>query len=715
MADKQASAAAKKPPAEDILEKKEQDAAMAGYFANFLREYRPVDEPVTYDTVDNHYKVKLDEPLPQLNTKTANAYNVINLVEPENQSLYALVCLPGSVPRYDVIERLMQSPHPHLICPVAYDVVHLSQGNDSRLVIIHEKPQGQTLTEFLSKAAAPSEEYIIRNFITPLANVIHHMEKLGVSHGCINPNNIYVKTKVVLGECVTEPCGYSQPFTYEPLERIQAHPAGKGSMSSTDYYSLGVVVLFTLYGAKHFDSASRETMIKLMLHEGMYYALTHGKSHPEAFDDFLRGTLHDQRNDRWGWKQLQPWISGKRFNVLPPPSPTANTRPFEYNGKEIYTRRELAESFFNDWINIPAALQSNQFLHWINVSLRNKPLAENISRTIGTMSQLTIKDDLLFNEHLMRIILMLDPDGPIRMYPLSFYPDGLTSLYMEYFKNEQQKELNLLVHFLEQNMVMSWVNMQAKEDTDDEEEDTSSPVYVVLSRLDKMRVCLRNTGPGFGSERILYELEPEMPCLSPLLQGKYVDKLDDLLIELDRLSPSLIGQKSTIDNHIFAFLASKLGIQHSIRLRELENIPDLANNRECIALRLIAMAQYRCGNISLPGLSHFMALQLIPVFGKIRSRTIRTEIHKKLRESAATGYVQVMAKEMLDSAYIEQDYRGYIRAYNNFHQNIGRIISLQKGEFLMKRSDHLGVLIAKFAAYSIFCITLFALMRGGSI
>ncbi|MGE3714202.1 MAG: hypothetical protein AB7F82_06710 [Alphaproteobacteria bacterium] len=698
----------------DSPPQEKQDGGGAGYFTGFLQEYRPPERSQNYDILNSRYQIELGKPLPELNTRQATAYQVTDLLEPQH-TVYALVCAIASSPRHDTIGTLMDNPHPNILHPLDAGVVRLSQNDESRFVIIHERPKGESLSAFLARVGPLGEEFITRVIIRPMAMAIRHMEECQLAHGRINPDNIFIKDTLVIGECVSEPCGYSQPFMFEPLERIQSHHAGKGSLNAQDYYALAVVVVHALFGAKHLSAYTRDTMIDTVLREGTYYTLIRGRSHPEAYDDFLRGMLHDIQSDRWNWKQLKPWLNGKRFNVLPPPSPTANIRPFEHNRKQVYTRRELAEDYFRDWVSIPSALRDSQFLHWMGVSLRNKPLAENIERIIESMSQLTVKEDVQFNELLMRIIILLDHEGPIRMYPLSFYPDSLPCLYLEYYRGDKTKELNLLLRFLEQNMVMFWVNLQKQGDTDELEQNIKKPLQAILERLDKMRVCMRNTGPGFGAERVLYELDPDLPCMSPLVIGKHVLTLEDLLTELDRLAPGMANKNNAIDNHIFAFIASRLGIQHAIRLRELENIPALANSRECIALRLISMAQYRCGNIKLYGLSHWMALQLLPIFSNVKSSTIRKLIQRKLKESASSGYVQVMAKEMLDSAFIDQDYRSFKHALFMYQDNIRRMESLQKSAHLEKRSNHLGLQIAKFMAYGIFLLTLFSVTKGGGI
>lgn len=694
----------------------ENDAGNADFFSAFLRDYRPSVKPVTYDVLEERYQIDLSKPLTRLNTKTAEAYEARDNQEP-NRKLYALVCHNSTIPRLSTIRVLQATTHPCIMNLIAAGLVPLSQNSETRYVIIHEQPSGQTLAQFLEKRPGMDEYYIISQILSPLAEAISHLQGLGLTHGRINPDNVYFTDKAMLGECVSEPCGYSQPFYFETLERMQAYPAAKGSSNNPDFYALGVLLAYTLFGAKHFANISKETLMHLIFREGTYHAIIRNQPHPEAFGDFLRGVLHDDPDDRWNWKQLRPWLNGRHFNVLVPPSPTANIRPFEYMDKQAYTRRELAEHLFRDWVNIPAALKDKQFMHWLGVSLKNKPLAEQIERIIDVLNQLTVKQELQFNEQLMRILILLDPQGPIRMSPLAFFPDGLGWLYLDYFKNQDEKEMNLLLHFMEQNMLLFWVNLRntGKDKGEEPEIDRYDALHNIIARLDKMRLCLRNRGVGFGSERILYEMNPSLPCQSPLVQGKYITDAKGLMIELDRIASTLQNKKNAIDNHIFGFLACKLGLQNNIRLRELEHIPDLAENRDCIALRIFGMAQYRCGNVRLPGLSHWIGLQLLPVFDRLKSRSVRKEVRARLKESATTGQMHTMAKEIIDSALLGQDSLGYNHAINRYHFNTRQITSMRKGEQLQFRSNQLGLSLAKYASYLMFVVTLVTVMRGGGL
>jgi hypothetical protein len=689
---------------------KKNNAAQAAIFTDFLRTYSPEPFGAPEDAVENQYHVDISQPLHSLDTSTATAYAVKDGAN-KNTPFYALVLNPGANQRFDLLKPLGKFNHPNMVKLVAHGVIYLTQLGSERYVLIYTKPEGKKLSEILENTHNLGEQFIIRTIIRPLADLVHHLEELDIHHGCINPDSIYFKESPVLTECISEPCGHSQTFYYEPLEHLQTTPAGKSSHNKHDFYALGVLIIYMVYGAKHFSSFTRESLIEQILREGTYYALTRNKEHPEVYDDFLRGVLSHNTEDRWKWRQIKPSLTGKRFNVLPPARPADTVRGYKTEDHEIVTRREMAHYLFTHWTKMPAVLRDNQFMHWIGVSQRNKSLAEQVERSIKVLEKLRANQEVQFNEQLMRIILLLDPNGPVRMSPLCFFPDALGNLTYNYYLKNEQKELNLLMRFYEQDMVIFWLNVQ-KNGIDG---DPPPALMALTDRLDKMRITMRSNGPGFGIERVIYEMNPYLPCMSPLLEGKFVGNMADLLRHIDIMSPQLINKDSPIDNHIFAYLACNLGIQHDVRLHEMEAIPGLSNNRDLIALKIFAMAQYRSGNICLPGLCHWLALRVLPVTERFKSKTVRKEFRRRLKEAASTGYSQVMAKEVLDPALIAKESSGYANACSRYYSNFHQIRRLKKALDLESRSRNLGLLFAKFSSLAIFLATVFSLFQRGAV
>src|SRR5690606_34571676 len=133
----------------------------------------------------------------------------------------------------------------NFICPLEEGVTTLSSINQKRFVAVLAKPNGRKLVDGINKDGPFAEDIITQTIITPLTNLLKITEKLGITHGRIHPNNLYINddNKLIVGECISEPCGYSQPHYYEPPERAGCLPTGKGEGTpSVDYYALGMVI-----------------------------------------------------------------------------------------------------------------------------------------------------------------------------------------------------------------------------------------------------------------------------------------------------------------------------------------------------------------------------------------------------------------------------------------------------------------------------------------
>lgn len=663
----------------------------------FLRRYAPASATPALDTLQDRFRVELNAPLPEFDTRTARAYAATDLHE-QNRQMFALVCQAGTVQRHRAIGALKSIVHRNILTLAAADPVDLSRPEEERFVIFYERPAGKRLSELLASGQVPiGEQFLCERIIAPIAAAINQFSELDIAHGLINPDNIYLGDNTVLGHCVSEPCGYSQPFYCEPIERLQALPAGKGEgTTAQDYYALAVLVLYLLHGQSHFAAFTPNTLARSILHEGVYNAVTRQRDVPEIFYDFFRGILTQNADDRWNYRQLKPWLEGKRYNVLPPPAPIEAIRPFEFDDQQANTRRELAHLFAHGWDHMIMPIQTHHLTQWVSVSLRNKELAENISRISHNVAELGTKNEIQITEQLMRVILILDPQGPIRIKQLSFHIDGIDALCAELYATKANQDLQLLAKFIEFNMGSYWLERQRKTIN---EYEVPTATNVIFIKLDKLRACIRNGGYGFGLERMLYDLNPDLPCLSPLFANAHVTSLSILLRKLDRLAPSL-SKDDPIDRHLAAFIASKIGIQHEIRLHELTAVPALANNRAMLSLHLLSLAQQKSGNMILPGLTHWLALHILPLLDSIHSRSLRKKIKGLLIERAQSGSIKALADLIITSDYAGTDLNGYQQARNVYYHNAAKIENYRHAERIDEESNRVGFIMAKFIAYS---------------
>jgi eukaryotic-like serine/threonine-protein kinase len=173
---------------------------------------------------------------------------------------------------------------------------------------------------------------------------------------------------------------------------------------------------------------------------------------------------------------------------------------------------------------------------------------------------------------------------------------------------------------------------------------------------------IERPGPGYSIERVLYELEPGMPCRSELIGDFYVTSLKDVLPAIDAALPGAEAGTLPIDRHIAAFLAAKLAKPIERELNLYANPADPVNHRLGI-LRLIAAVQRQHPNNDLPRLAEALLELMKPVVASFHRIQTRSDVAVKLERMAAQSDFVQMA-ELLDEegAYRRQDTDGFEQA-----------------------------------------------------
>jgi hypothetical protein len=210
---------------------------------------------------------------------------------------------------------------------------------------------------------------------------------------------------------------------------------------------------------------------------------------------------------------------------------------------------------------------------------------------------------------------------------------------------------------------------------------------------------------------MLYDLNPDMPCISDLFENRHIKTLPQLLRQLDRLAPTLEGE-DIVDRHISAFIGSKLGMFNEIRLHELSSIPTLATNRVIIALYLLSKVQERVEPMRLPGLTHWFAIRLLPLMDTIHSKTLRQKLKTMLIGLAPLGLTQKLSELLITADFAVADYNGFQKALSTYYRNAQEIEKLKMPERLERETQRMGLNMASMLAYGGLLFSIFYMMSG---
>jgi hypothetical protein len=665
--------------------------------ASFLKKYSAAP-PVRgrKDMVDDRYIIRPNNLIGELSNDLSAACEAGDDNVP-NRNLYALM-LPKEIPyRLRHMELLAGYDHPNLLTMVAAGNVQYSQDDKCRMAAVYEKPPYRTVRQVLQNKKSPfTERFAIDEIITPLVDLLLIFRENNIAHGSINLDTVYLGDKVLLGECVSQPAGYAQHFHFESPERSQAMPLGKGEANITaDCYALGILVLHLILGLRFFERIEERQYLNKRLTLGTYNTLVGGREF-KSLEDFLKGVLNDDANERWSPSQIDQWIKGKKYNLLTPSVLREGQRPFQFLEQDYFNRRSLAHNLAENWEESKTVLRNNHLSRWVEVSLHKNEMAEAIRKVMEKTGGIHGISEKANNELVARTVCLLDPEGPVRYNMLSSFVDGLGVELASAMHERDQKRIQACVEILDYNL-FNYVN--------DLLEGAKSKRYGnLLWRMQSCSRYLRVQAMGFGIERILYELNPTLACQSPLLIDENVLTIEGLLQALDRM-----GNKSKnfeyLDRHIAAFIATRMDMSKEVKLTEIKRIPALAQNPQLIVIYMLAQAQRKSGKLKLKGLSSWAALRVVPLIDNFHSRSIRRKLRASLKNAARSGDLDKIFECLMDQSTVLEDLQGFQKAVQRFTKNAKHIAKLENKKRLRGKAELVGMILAQIVAYSTLLIT----------
>lgn len=141
----------------------------------------------------------------------------------------------------------------HYALPVMRDLQRLDDGS---LALIMSYIPGPTLEQIVEKAGkleAESTAWITERILNALLYLHHH----GVIHGDIKPQNVIIQPtthSVVLvdfGLAMVKPGSSEKSAGYTPVFASPEQIKGKVLLPASDYYSVGMMMVYALNGGKH--------------------------------------------------------------------------------------------------------------------------------------------------------------------------------------------------------------------------------------------------------------------------------------------------------------------------------------------------------------------------------------------------------------------------------------------------------------------------------
>ncbi|MCA3246714.1 MAG: hypothetical protein ING29_09605 [Azospirillum sp.] len=633
--------------------------------------------------------------------RLAEAFAASDSNMPDNPCV-ALVARPEQLPRVGACMQLRGLEHVGVAKLIDAGPVAWTDGTQ-RFAMVYETPAGPPVLRKGKPIEPIDPRTLSRSFVAPVTQALAEMSRRGVTHRAIRPDNVFWydfgKTRLMLGPATVGPPGALQPVVCESMEMAMCDPYGKGAgTAGDDLFSLGVTVLALLRGDWPLAELSDEAILDKRLELGSWDALAEKYNPPTELYDLLRGLLCDDPAERWSLATVTKWVDGTRPQLPRFTMPGRAREPFMFEGKLLRTGREIAIAMGKNPQPAATIMRTGLLRDWARRSLPDDVAARKIDAMSGPGSQAGRDGD---GPLVARACMALDPLGPIRVGSVAVRPDGYASALARAFMADRAN-LPALDAAIRAGLHMDWGEAQK----------AALPNQRAARRMTAFERLGRwaNEGSvGSGLERCLYELDPRMPCLSPLCIDGWVETAGDLLPEIDRALGEEAAAKEGFDRHVPAFLAARVAADEA-SLRGLSGgVAD--EETRLAALRLLAELQetYLVG--ALPNLARQCASLVRPTLERYQRISTKEYIRTRAEAAIAQGELRELVRLVDDKLALEADQKGFNSAkteYTAASEKLSKsdIVMLDRARQATYRGRETAVLASGSVALALFFIVL---------
>lgn len=620
----------------------------------------------------DRFSIRANSPLPALDSPSAKAYETEDRRDP-GQKMFALICTPGLPVRDGAMEALKGFECRGLMTPIDYGRVFWPPLGRTCMAVVYDQPMGGRVSDLLASGTLNVSEYeIAKRIINPMIAALHGLSGRGIPHRQIRPSNMFFmdesRTELVLGDCVTAPPGFDQPVAFETIERGLAGPGGRGEGDvRDDIYAVGASIVAIMLGQSFLPKMGENEIINAKIEHGSFAALIGHARIVITLIEPLRGMLNDDSQERWGLELLDRWQDGQKM-------PQTQRRPivktdvtFLFAGKTHITPRTIARSMTQHTSEAAKMLRTLDIENWVRRALSDNDMADRIKQVLD-MARANPNVPANGDEAIVtRVAMSLDPRGPIRHRGFSYMPDGFGAAFA--VELMRRGDMQAPVETVLREYPTAWYNHSANFGPD-------TPFAVKV--YGEIRAYLQNNDPGFGIERCLYELNPHMPCQSPLIAEDYVSRIDDLLPALDRAASRTDPKTRPVDRHIAAFIAARFEQEVDPHLKAMAS-PRVETSLIGM-LSLLAVVQWRLKLDGLLGLSGWIGGLLGPAINTYHSRTTRRDIERELPRLVRLGSLPDLFNLIDNAEKRRLDHEGYMAAKAEFASAGAEILTIEGSE-----------------------------------
>jgi hypothetical protein len=649
---------------------------------------------------ETRFVIDLSYPLPEYDTPGAKAYSASDPVEPGGR-YYALVSGLDSPRREGVIDALLERPSTRCICPLYDGVIEIDR-NTYRPVTVQRQP-GPRIWSGPESEKVP--DLTIRRIILPqLAEALNELKFRNITHRNIRPESLFWRDEnrqqIILGECYSFAPGLAHAPEAEQQARCMVAPTarGDGAMPS-DLSAAGYLVLTLLEGRPPSFKQKPDAMALERAIKGSGLILTSGLNVSASMMNMLRGLMNDEPASQWGPDQIKTWAGGGEPSVRPSAQLDQFIRPCKFNDGQYMGRRALSRAFGLEPKAAAKFVASEAFTTFVETCTSDQTLIAHLKTLVSSEAGKTSEE-----LQLAKVRLALDPAASVVLDGHELMVDGLGPFMAHAFVVQDHKIQNTIRHGFELGLFTSALDF---------EHPNSLGIKDRRTKFGQIANYCKGERAQNGVERILYDLNPGLPCQSPLVKEMCVRTIRDLLIALNlKLGDgSITGH--IIDRHIEGFIAARAENRQS-KIDLLARAKDDRFEESIALIKIFGALQDNFLKSPLIHITSWLAEGVRQPVEKFKNRARRESTLSKLDVMGSKGSCIEMAHGLDIAALRERDKAEYRNTLLFFLQNVARSELLQMA---ISPSDKEANKVGRRAAAAIgitllIITTFFSFLRG---
>jgi hypothetical protein len=566
----------------------------------------------------------------------------------------ALLCGRSRGPRITAIGSYRNVKSPHLLKLRAAGVVNWkSEGRELFALVFDMPPQKRLMQPGAQKALHIPDDRITPGLIEPALSVLVELHANDIVYGAFAPENIFMAGAegaevAILGECLTSAGSFRLDSSFETIERSMAQASGRGpGTAKTDLYSLGICVAIALRGFNPMAGKTPERVTQEKIEHGTYACLVGSERLSSHMIEFLRGVLHDDETVRWTLDDALRWLEGRRLSAKQPGIGLTASRPFVFRDRKYWNLRSLAMAFAAHLSDAAAVFEKDHFDLWLKRNFEDRDLE-------GRIKKCWEKEEGSLRERVVASFCMaLDPYGPVRYKNLSIFPLGFGTALADAIAREEDVQPYAEVIALQ--LFNNWVNQRFEEIPD---------ASALITLFEKCRNFMTQKMPGYGIERIVYILNKETVCLSPVLRDYYVLSPGHLLLALEGIARRASRPDHIFDRHMVAFISVR---EPKMIDPHLGHLISHDRSYQLIGMvRTLAAIQRRFQIAPVPALGNWVIAQIDPAIKRFYDADIRKAIKEKIVTLTDSGNLMAILEVIDNPVWVQEDQQRFVIAKREY-------------------------------------------------